>query len=322
MLMLFLLFPTLQKVIFVQLIFPCVRYILDFTIGLLPFPFIYILVALLPLWIWFYAQKFQGIRSRLTWLPLNIVGWLLTGFMWFWGFHYTGQSPFVEHDAKALSQDELYELGSRTTSLLQQYPAPFLDENLTISHEEIQDAVVAYLSTKEIPCYGKPSFYEVGLHGLMRKNGVAGIYLPFSGQAHIDGSFLAPTKAFIIAHELAHAYGISAESDADFVAFMALYHAQDERLQCIAQFELYRAIRSQLHMLNDSLRIQLDSMQSIQVMDLIKKTKANALQYPEFFPGLQEKMNDRYLKMMGIEDGIRNYDHFIDMIWQSEMIGG
>ncbi|MBL0317285.1 MAG: DUF3810 family protein [Flavobacteriales bacterium] len=315
----FFLFQGVADHIYRGFFFFGVRNALDYTIGLLPFPGIYLLAFLVPFIIWWYLLSFKTRREKLLFFPINLLGWIFSAFMWLWGFNYQCSSPFPEHDAISLKQEQLIEFGHRTTKNLLEFPDDCFIEK-KIEDSLIHDAVVRFLEQRNMASPGQPRYFEIGLNGFMRKNGVAGIYLPFSGQAHVDASFLSQARTFILAHELAHAYGVSAESDADFVAYMSLVQSDNVDLKFAAQFELLRSIRSQLYFQDDSLRIQLDSLQRPVTLALFQRYRENSKMYPEYFPGLQEKMNDQYLKLMGVDDGILNYDHFIDMVWESRQL--
>jgi len=60
----------------------------------------------------------------------------------------------------------------------------------------------------------------------MRKVGVAGIYMPFTGESYCDGTFPEVVKVFIKAHEMSHGYGVADEGEADYFAYKALSENQ------------------------------------------------------------------------------------------------
>ncbi|MCS7080522.1 MAG: DUF3810 domain-containing protein [Chloracidobacterium sp.] len=53
---------------------------------------------------------------------------------------------------------------------------------------------------------------------LMARAGIAGIFIPFTGEPHYDANQPAASLPFTIAHEMAHQRGFAFESEANFVA--------------------------------------------------------------------------------------------------------
>lgn len=245
----------------------------------------------------------------------------MTLFMWMWGFNYccapiTGQSDLVRIDSS-----ELFAFGLNITGQLNKHASSVdtthFPPNLNAT---VRQSVVRQLTKRSIRTWGSPGFHETGFNGALRRLGIAGVYFPFSGQAHCDASFLKCTKIFIMAHELSHAYGITEEAEADFIAYASLQEIESDSalkktLSYFADLELLRSIRYQLRLIDDSLRIFIDSTLDKNVLDDLSAIRMNAMSYPEYFPGMQESVNDTYLKLMGVEDGIKNYDHFIDLAW-------
>jgi hypothetical protein len=307
--------PELAISFYHGFLFYIIRYALDYSVSLLPFPIFPILLIVIALKILVAFKRSKNWKERLIVLPVNIIGWIFGCFMWLWGFNYCCPSPFSEHDAPAINEKELFQLGVSVSDTFKKYDDHCFTQQIIPLKTQVQGALIQFFDQNKIPTPGKPRFYSIGMNGIMRRLGVAGIYMPFSGQAHGDASFPVQTNAFINVHELAHAYGITAESDADYSAFMALKQVTSQEMQFAADFELFRSIRSQLHFMNDSLRTALDSMQDERTLALLSYYRKNADSYPQWMPGVSETMNDHYLKLMGVEDGIKNYDHFIDMIW-------
>jgi hypothetical protein len=316
--------PQLGDLVFRNLIFRILRFICDHTIGLLPFPFVYVLIPAIPFLLYIYIRKFPIKKSTFVFLPVNLIGWMYTLFMWMWGFNYCCSPVFTPTSDVRIEVEELHSFGR---SICNQLNSEFSEnqfaaaDSLRLSQEDIgliRSNVQVELSSLNHYSIGNPSFYEVELDGVMRKLGIAGIYMPFTAEAHGDGSYLRCTRVFIAAHELSHAYGVTSEAEADYVAYRSLKNAPTENREFhyYAELELLRSVRYQLHLLNDTLRIELDSSLNQKVLDDLHKIKTNALKYTEIFPGMQEAMNDKYLKLMGVQDGIKNYDKFVDLAWR------
>lgn len=333
-LLIFAVSPYLADHVYRNFIFQGFRIVWDYTIGLLPFPVLYLELIIIPFALYFYCKRFARKWISLLLVPLNLFGWIATFFLWMWGYNYCS-SPVVKFDeSREMTEEQLYEFGVEIAGSFSQ-PGDLQLGMDTLPDDGyfnmIETAVHETIKSHGICTLGDPDCCDIAASGTMRRFGVAGIYLPFCGQPYCDDSYLFKTKAFIHAHELAHAYGVTSEGEADFIAYTALNNIlpasgsfyDDEAfrrgytLSYAARLELLRTIRYQLYISNDLLKVKLDSLLPAEVQRDIKQIKNNALLYPEFFPGMQEAMNDRYLKAMGIEDGVKNYDRFVELVWQS-----
>ncbi len=239
-----------------------------------------------------------------------------------WGFNYCCHDVLPSEKHGMMTKQQLFDFGKHVSEELNIQLRP----NMIISEDDInvdliRESVKDHMQKYGIPALGNPKFNNIGFHAIMRRLGVAGIYIPFTGQAHGDNSFLPATSCFIMAHELSHAYGVTSEAEADYVAYASLKQMNSTDLSVLdfryfADLELLRTIRYQLRQSDSNLFNSLDSLISFEVMEDIVAIRNNARSYPEFFPGMQESVNNQYLKMMGVKDGVKNYDRFVDLAFE------
>ncbi|MFN0033125.1 MAG: DUF3810 family protein [Flavobacteriales bacterium] len=318
--------PWLAEHLYREFLFQIFRVVWDHTLGLLPFPLVYLLLVALPFILYFYTKRYERTWSSLLLWPLNVVGWMVTFFFWMWGYNYCAPHLLNENAMKKMTVADLHQFGLEVAAdvnwwgdkidrnkLMQSLNENFVDDEFSLT-------VGLYLSGKDRTCWPYADFRLLHDGGLMRKFGVGGIYLPFVGQGHSSDTHHYLYKPFVAAHELSHAYGITDEGEADYVAYKALTYPSamvgyENEMKYCAELELLRSIRSQLYLINDSLRVVIDSTLLPQVLQDIKEMRENALLYTEYIHGLQEAMNDAYLKTMGIQSGVMSYDRFVEMVW-------
>lgn len=318
----FSIFPAMADAVYREFIFQIFRVIWDYTIGLLPFPIIYLLLIALPFMLYFYGRKFERKKITLLLFPLNLFGWIIALFLWMWGYNYC-TTPLVaksSHQYSAISLQDIYDFGVEIGSELKVHAASasISPNESTITSDQITQAVEAFLQKKNRRTWGNAIAQTLHDGGFLRRMGISGIYIPFVGQGHSSRTHHASINLFVLAHETSHAYGISGEGEADFVGYKSLSEFEGngkEEMQFAAKLELLRSIRGQLHISNDSMRIALDSTLDESIKVQLRWIKEDQLKYPEFFPGMQHAMNDNYLKMMGVADGVQNYDRFVEMVW-------
>jgi Protein of unknown function (DUF3810) len=319
---LFKLSPALAQHVYRNFIFQIFRVVWDYSIALLPFPLIYLLIILTPFFLFFYIKSYEKKYNILWRLPLNLLGWVVSIFLWMWGYNYCTPTLTNQLAINNISTQELYEFGVSQGEIVNKISdelARANNEMNTPSVEALRICVEDYLNTKHWKTFGNVRCQVLHDAGAMRRLGISGVYIPYTGQGQTTATHHALYLPFVVAHELSHGYGITSEAEADFVAYKALTNSTASNnvlLKYIAELELLRSIRSQLYAAHDSLRMRIDSTLHQGVMADIKSLRENALLYPEYFRGLQTTMNDAYLKSMGIQDGVLNYDKFVNLVWQ------
>ncbi|MFZ1457950.1 MAG: DUF3810 family protein, partial [Saprospiraceae bacterium] len=92
-------------------IFPLIRRIYDYTLGMIPFASIYILIPVLLLL--FFLRKYKKARSKSkTWMDqflsiFNFLGWVIFLFYFLWGFNYYRPSWIEKHGLTAVYPDSV-----------------------------------------------------------------------------------------------------------------------------------------------------------------------------------------------------------------------
>lgn len=311
-------FPSLAEVIYRKGLFQIVRIVVDYSIALLPFPVVYLVVIIIPFFLYFHFKRRYTSLINLITIPLNLFGWLVTIFLMMWGYNYTCDDKVPLDRHKRITSEQLYVLGTNTAQQAVQLREKIEAVEFSYTDCEIRDCMEKFCNTQDILTFGRVQCKDIVMSGFMRRMGVAGIYLPFTGESYCDGTFPDVVKVFIKAHEMSHGYGITNEGEADYYAYAALSQ-QTNRAELIysAKLELLRSIRSQLHIRNDSMRKALDSNLSEKVLSDIVEIRMDALKYKEYYPGLQTEFNDTYLKMMGIQEGVQSYDRFVELVYQN-----
>ena len=150
--------------------------------------------------------------------------------------------------------------------------------------------------------------------GLLARLGIAGVYSPWTGEAHLEGSLPAPLVWHTAAHEVAHQRGIAREGEANFIAWMVLKEAPDPAARYSARFVLLgQAIRA-LHGQNPG-----RAQEWIQAMDpVLQGRRALVRDYWRQRLGVLSKVshriNDTYLKAAGHERGVQSYGLVLDLV--------
>lgn len=316
-------FPEKTEYFYSRTIFPGIRNILDNTLSLFSFPTVYLFLALvlflvgrmifmlvkIPLW----KEKF-GYFTRSV---MNGAGALVFFFLVLWGFNYQ-RIPVFEQiglTGKALDEERLMAELELTKNLLRQIRSNISDDTLALPDQIdyqsmenlVRDNMRENLFILGLNHSGKPRTKEFYPAGFMRKMGILGIYFPFTGESYIDPTLHHLEKPFTVAHEMAHAYGVTDEGEANFIAWVICSNSDDALIQYSGQLRLFR------YQLNDLFRMSKESYtnfaQSIPrgIKSDLAAIREAAEQVKPFSPELSRKSNDLFLKTQGVKAGVLSY---------------
>lgn len=313
---LFSFFPDMAQTVYQRGLFQVFRVAWDYTFGLLPFPIIYLLFAGLLIWLW---RKWRMSKKVWSWrkLPLRLLSILAFVFFWFqvlWGYNYQCPEIFGGADREVATTDlpSIEELCFQAAVIAEARRASF-DQVIRPNETELRSLVESSVAQFGYPVLGNVRCRVVSQHGVLRRLGILGIYFPFVGEGHADGSQIDLTLPFTVAHEMSHGYGVTHEGEANFIAWHALYHSDDPDVAYIADLQLLRSCLIQWKWSDPKgyalFRAGLDE-RIVADLDAIND---NMRQHPLYFPVVAETVNDVYLKTQGVEAGVESYDEFV--VW-------
>ncbi len=310
-------------------LFAAYRWVRDGIFSWQPVPVILLVLLLISIIVVIEWRRKQWAFVR-PWYRslLNFFGLIIAWFYMSWGFNYSASDV-----ADVLSfprKNAGWEMDTHfSAEVIQNMDEAFarIDTSLLFTTEVKQDDLMAihasvreYLHSIEWETPGRVAMRRVSHSGWMRRMGVAGIYLPFSGEGHADASYLALRQWFTLAHEYGHGYGITDEGECNFIAFMSLRSSDLPHLEYAAWFGLADAILPFQAEKKDSLQqgsIVIEHQQHPLPEHFTKgrlRLMNDARQYPSFIPGLAAWSNNLYLKSQGIEEGIQSYDSWSHLV--------
>lgn len=310
-------------------LFPLIRYFLDYTIGLVPFPMIHIFIIGLV------AILFIRIR-RFFKLPLKWQHRLLTGilgvttfisggiflFLVLWGFNY-GRVPLeiqLQLQPQPLTVEELKtELETTAEQLIQLRAAipNVTEEALTDDYfpsdleYQLRLALTDWLQQNHYPTPGRMRGRMLYPKGIFLRFSSSGLYFPFTGEGNVDAGLLHLQRPFVLAHELSHGYGFGDEGLCNFLGYMACMNATDPVIRYCGQLGYYRYVAS------DYLRYYPEEYQRfranlpIGIPNDLNAINDNLNEYPDIMPRIRYAAYDTYLKAQGIEEGMKNYNRIV-----------
>jgi len=300
-----------------------VRQVYDFLLGWSPIPMIYVVLSIILV----RTARWVGDRSK-GWIylisrALGGVGALVSIFYVSWGFNY-GQISLQERlgfDRSLTDKEDIEAEFRRATDALRQ-EAEKLPDHLTrdnaivgfdvVDHDLRQDVTDA-LSKLNIPNKGRVRVRQPWPNGFLLRWSTAGIYIPQTGEGHIDRGLLSVQKPFTIAHEMAHGYGVADEGACNFIAWLACSQSRDQWVRFGGALTYWRY--AAVEMPYDSVSPVLHTFPPV-VMRAMNLVKENDKKYPDILPRVRDAIYASYLKRHGVKEGLRSYNEVVIMVQQ------
>ena len=178
-------------------------------------------------------------------------------------------------------------------------------------YERLHGALVPVLPATLHP-QSRPKIAILG--SLMSRSLTYGMYIPWTGEALLNGSTPAPALAFSVCHEMAHQHGIAREDEANFIGYLAcrlhpdpLFRYSGARAALAEAMAQLRAARP------DEWKAIRASLGPGVLADEAAET-AWLRQHQGRFSRVQGRIYDGYLKTQGQLDGARSYGRVVDLL--------
>lgn len=155
------------------------------------------------------------------------------------------------------------------------------------------------------------------------KSGVTGYFGPFFNEIQLNGYLLPFEYPFTLAHEKAHQFGITEESEANFAAYVICSTSSDPRLQYSGNMQLLLYFLSDAHQLKNY-KEYVDRIDKRVINDIQNERKYWREMENKTFDKIQTAANNAYLKTNKIEEGVKNYNKVVSLVitWYYNKMGG
>lgn len=326
--------PGVTEVIYSNGLFVAIRYFLDYTIGLLPFPFtfalFFILLFILGRRVWkrIRNKEKRPLLQRLKAFGYSVaavIGGAIFFFMFLWGFNYARLSLEEKTglNVTPLSLEELKQEADEVLAIAAQRRAAIpnvTDSALTANdlpgnlENEMRLNLEVALRNQGYSGLGEVRCRMIEPKGFMRGLGIQGIYNPFTGEGNVDAAADPRNLPFTMAHEMAHGYGFTDEGTCNYLAFQACIASDDPYIQYCAWEVLLRYLRSELRELDYDYYEAFLAKMPVGIQADRRHTIQLAEQHPMWFENFSRGVNDLYLKTQGVEEGTKSYDRLVSMV--------
>lgn len=311
--LLFSFIPVLYDAVYLKGIFQIIRVFHDFSLGFLPIPSLYLLVPGM-IFIFFWGS-FKSWRNFLISMAGFLI-WAINLFYILWAFNYHQPRLRDALDLNTAQIDSVYistAFEAQTAKLgLMVYA---LEDNWDLGayENQIRESQETLLSSWSIPTFGRVRVRKI-LPGSLLHFRTTGIYIPHAIEGHIDAGLYHVQHPFTMAHEMAHGYGITDESECNFIAYLSCLAIDDPNINFSAELAYWRYLASYYARLHRNDWKNVYDCLDPQLRFHLEQIREHIKRYKDWMPKYRDKIYDRYLKSHGVSSGIASYDEMIILI--------
>lgn len=311
-------------------LFVFIRTIFDAVTGILPFALVYLLFVVFVVFLIFKIKK--AIADQRKWTTrigsavfslLAFAGGVIFFFLVLWGYNYGRVSieKQMGFETTPLSLEDLKMELDSTTKVIARLRANIpnvTDSALTQAfiptelEETMHNALMDILRKHDYPTPGYVRGRLLFPKGLLLRISTAGVYIPFTGEGHIDPGLHPIQLPFVTAHEMSHGYGFGDEGTCNFLAYLACIYSDDAVLQYIGYFSYWRYVASNYRRYQrEEYKDFYENKVPMGVKNDLRAIYKEMDKYPDIFPKVRDAVYNNYLKAQGISEGIQNYSRIL-----------
>jgi len=329
-------FPHGVETLYARGFYPLVRSVLRFSTGWASFSIAECLllgaVAALAWWAgrwWARFRAERGARGRLLRETLvkaaGLAGLLYASFLLLWGLNYD-RLPWATIAGLSASRAERSELEGLCRELAEEsvrfregLPEDARgvmrlpdgrDGGLRRAHLGFRVAGRRYPSLGEGGGRPKGALASVLLSHL----GISGIFIPFTGEAHVNTTLPEVEVPFAASHELAHQRGFAREDEANYLAYVACRDHPDRDFRYAGAFMAGLYAQVALRAVDPAGARRVEVVWSAGVRRDVRALAEWSARYQGHLQDVSRRVNDAYLKSQGQATGVRSYGRMVDLL--------
>ncbi len=166
---------------------------------------------------------------------------------------------------------------------------------------------------------------ELGWAGMYTSMGIAGVTMPFTGEAAVNPTTPTVNLPFTICHEMAHRMCIAPERDANLAAFLATTANSDLLYQYSGYFMAFRYCYNSLASISTSTAANAANQLYAGINENMRRDLEGYWAYCDEFidddaSDFANDLNDAYIQASGDESGVKSYGQVTDLLlswyWQ------
>lgn len=144
--------------------------------------------------------------------------------------------------------------------------------------------------------------------------GISGIFVPFTGEASVNGTLPDWEIPFTASHELAHQRGFAREDEANYVGYLACRSHPDRDFRYSGAFSAALYALSALAPADRAAYGRLRGSLGDPLRRDLAAAAAWRRRYESRLGDVEERVNDTYLRTQGQREGVRSYGRMVDLM--------
>ncbi|MEZ5974212.1 MAG: DUF3810 family protein [Planctomycetota bacterium] len=141
-----------------------------------------------------------------------------------------------------------------------------------------------------------------------------GIFVPFTGEPHVNAEALAVRQPFHALHEIAHARGIVREDEANFVAWWIAVHSGDPHLRYAANLVAWEHALVALSIVDTPAAKEMAGRLTPEIRADRKAVTEYWRQFEGPLEAVGRRTNDLFLKSQGQTHGVASYGRMLQLL--------
>lgn len=190
------------------------------------------------------------------------------------------------------------------------------------SYEECKAALRGISDTFDLLDGYYPNPKKIYYSDIMSQQYLAGIYFPFSMEANYNKLMYCSNYPSTICHELSHLKGYIREDEANFIAYVACIHSDNEFIRYSGYLSVYYYLLNDLiEYGNEDIYSRMErpneyaSKDNIFVKeDVFEEIEKNAIVSTNVLSEATDKFIDSNLKLNGVKSGMDNYNEVVRLL--------
>jgi uncharacterized protein DUF3810 len=268
---------------------------------------------------------FLGRSLRLGRRLLVAAGVLYLTFLLAWGLNYRrpplatlaglGQAGGTPAELQALSAEMIASANALRVGLLEdeqgvlRLPAG-RRAALDAAHEGLQRAAARLAPLRGPRVRPKPALFSPVLSRL----GIAGIFVPYTGEAHVNASLPEVDIPFAASHELAHERGLAREDEANYAASVACRDHPAAEFRYSGALISSTYVQAALASVDRPAAVALEGSRTAATRRDLRAMAEWSKRYRSRLTDVSERVNDTYLRSQGQPLGVRSYGAMVDLL--------
>lgn len=293
--------------------------VLAFFSGWLPFSlddlfYIALIFWLLSLIVLPILRKMQWKKALMYFIQTLAIVYIV--FYWFWGFNYY-RSDLNNRLGLTEAKANSIELMKTFNWLIDEVNKGYSPMDSVGKDDLVELIEKEYIRSSEVLkidadlCHTHPKL--ITFSRFFAAATISGYYGPFFSEVHINQYLLPVELPLVLAHELAHRYGITSEAEANFYAWYVCTHSNNRQLKYSANLYLLRYFVYSTYQLN-GFEEAVEKISPQVKADYRKVTEHWLALMNENVEGMASAVNDAYLKTNKVEEGIDDYEGVIKCV--------